>query len=338
MFDDKLRKGARQAVVNCMKIRPEDNVIIVGDSQSKMIMNALADASLEITKNVKLFYLEDYGKRPLRQLPKEIADAAGWSTATFYTASSMPGEKVSLRKPIIKLATAKKGSRQAHMPDVNVKIMKTGMLSDYAVIQKLSRRLYNLAKNAKEIKVVTDAGTFIVAEFSSKIKWIISDGDITKRVMRWGNLPSGEVYTSPLNVNGVFVVDGVLGDWLGPKYGSMERQPLKLTIKNSRVVNAECRNKKLLAEFNDYIRQDSNANRIGEFAIGTNIGLKKLIGEMLQDEKFPGIHMAVGDSYPEDTGSGWGSKAHCDAVISKATIVVDGKMIMKEGKFIYGVL
>ncbi|MBS3115476.1 aminopeptidase, partial [Candidatus Woesearchaeota archaeon] len=192
----------------------------------------------------------------------------------------MPGEKVSLRKPIIKLATAKKGSRQAHMPDVNVKIMKTGMLSDYAVIQKLSRRLYNLAKNAKEIKVVTDAGTFIVAEFSSKIKWIISDGDITKRVMRWGNLPSGEVYTSPLNVNGVFVVDGVLGDWLGPKYGSMERQPLKLTIKNSRVVNAECRNKKLLAEFNDYIRQDSNANRIGEFAIGTNIGLKKLIGEI----------------------------------------------------------
>ena len=81
------------------------------------------------------------------------------------------------------------------------------------------------------------------------------------------------------------------------------------------------------------MKQDKNASHIGEFAIGTNIGLKKIIGNLLQDEKFPGVHIAVGDSYPKETGSPFPSKAHLDMVILKTTIFVDDKKIMNKGKF-----
>ena len=39
---------------------------------------------------------------------------------------------------------------------------------------------------------------------------------------------------------------------------------------------------------------------------------KKIIGNLLQDEKFPSIHIATGCPYPEMTGAKWDSKAHCD--------------------------
>ena len=74
-------------------------------------------------------------------------------------------------------------------------------------------------------------------------------------------------------------------------------------------------------------------NRFGEFAIGTNVGLTQLIGNLLQDEKFPGVHLALGSPYPDKTGAEWDSKAHNDGILRNPTIAVDGRVIMKDGKF-----
>ena len=185
----------------------------------------------------------------------------------------------------------------------------------------------------RRAKVLTKKGTDLTATFSSKIKWLIADGNITNKETKWSNLPDGEVFTCVENINGKVIVDGSLGDYFD-KYKVIEKTPLILEIKNSRIIKLECENKKLEKEIKEYIKQDENADRIGEFAIGTNIGLKKLIGNLLQDEKFPGIHIAIGHGYPENTGSDWDSKAHLDVIIQKTTIIVDGKEIMKNGKFI----
>ena len=44
------------------------------------------------------------------------------------------------------------------------------------------------------------------------------------------------------------------------------------------------------AAFREYLQTDKESARAGEFAIGTNIGLTRLVGNLLQDEKFPGVH------------------------------------------------
>ena len=72
---------------------------------------------------------------------------------------------------------------------------------------------------------------------------------------------------------------------------------------------------------------------MGEFAIGTNIGLDRLVGNLLQDEESPGVHISIGHGYTERTGSGWQSEAHCHTVIQNTTIVADGRAIMEDGVF-----
>ncbi|MCK5408064.1 MAG: aminopeptidase, partial [Candidatus Krumholzibacteria bacterium] len=219
-----------------------------------------------------------------------------------------------------------------HMPGINDVLMTMGMSVDYAAVQEMSRKVYDIVSEAMSITVTNPAGTNMTAEFNADWRWKISDGMIIAE--DWSNLPDGEVFTCVKNVErGVIVIDGILGDYFSAKYGLIEDTPLTLEIEDSRVAGVSCANSALAAEFEEYIKQDENANRIGEFAVGTNIGLEKLVGNLLQDEKFPGIHIAVGHGYPEKTGSDWSSEAHCDAVLKNTTIIADGRTIMKDGKF-----
>jgi leucyl aminopeptidase (aminopeptidase T) len=80
--------------------------------------------------------------------------------------------------------------------------------------------------------------------------------------------------------------------------------------------------------------RDENSDRVGEFAIGTNIELKHVIGHILQDEKFPGIHIAFGNPYGEHTGAAWYSSTHIDVVGTRFDIWVDDQQIMRDGQFL----
>ena len=112
--------------------------------------------------------------------------------------------------------------------------------------------------------------------------------------------------------------------------------PVLIEIENGRAVREDirCDNERLLEELSEYIfENDANSNRVGEFAIGTNTGLRELIYNLLQDEKFPGVHIAFGSPIPAKTGAKWDSKAHVDGVIKTPTITVDGEVIMDKGRF-----
>jgi len=49
-----------------------------------------------------------------------------------------------------------------------------------------------------------------------------------------GNLPGGEVFTTPGEVNGTFVIDGVVGDYLCAKFGDLKANPLTIQVKANR--------------------------------------------------------------------------------------------------------
>jgi leucyl aminopeptidase (aminopeptidase T) len=59
-----------------------------------------------------------------------------------------------------------------------------------------------------------------------------------------------------------------------------------------------------------------------------------VIGNILQDEKIPGVHLAFGNPYGEHTGAPWFSSTHLDVVGRKFDIWVDDKPIMQNGQFI----
>ncbi|HIG52216.1 hypothetical protein CXT76_00830 [Candidatus Parvarchaeota archaeon] len=330
-----IKRGAIQAVKNCMQISEKDYVVIITDKATQKVASEIEKESKKITTRVKLFVLEDYGKRPLKKFPEEIKESLKNSTASFYMAEINKGEKNVLRKPLMKFSLTK--GRQAHMPNITAKLMRQGMNTDYKKIKKISKKVYKIVSKAKKIKVSTKKGTNLVATFNSKNDWIIADGDIKNSPVKLSNLPDGEVFTTPGEVNGTAVVDGCIGDYF-IKLGKL-KHPIIVKIKKNKVESIKTKNKSLEKKLRKYIKQDQNACKIGEFAIGTNIGLKKIVGNLLQDEKFPGIHIALGDCLGEFTkAKKCSSKAHLDMVITKTNIEVDGKEIMRNGKFIKSIL
>jgi leucyl aminopeptidase (aminopeptidase T) len=218
------------------------------------------------------------------------------------------------------------------MVNISREIMLEGMRADFLKIDELSQRLVERARKAERVSCKTRNGTDFVAELSPKLKWLKTSGIITKD--KWGNLPGGEIFTSPMNTNGVFVVDGVVGDYLCERYGDLKDNPLTIEVENNRIVNLHSDNKELRDDFRLYTSTDENSNRVGEFAVGTNTACTHIIGNILQDEKIPGIHIAFGHPYAEHTGQNWVSKTHIDCVGRDFDIWFDDEQVMARGKFL----
>jgi leucyl aminopeptidase (aminopeptidase T) len=99
-------------------------------------------------------------------------------------------------------------------------------------------------------------------------------------------------------------------------------------------VQAHSENKELRDEFWNYTHRDPNSDRVGEFAIGTNLACTRVVGNILQDEKIPGVHMAFGDPYGLHTGAQWTSTTHIDVVGRNFDIWADDRQIMCAGRFL----
>ena len=212
-----IEKGVKQAVENCLKVKAGENVVIITDAETMEIGSAIKTAIEKITTDVKFFVMEDFGARPI-DYPKAIDEAIKAADVSVYAAQGAEGELQTFRMQMLKAIEANHRLRHGHMIGITPEIMKDGMCSDYKEIQRISRLVYEKVKDASKIRVVTEKGDF-VAEFSPQLKWIISDGDIAPG--HWKNLPDGEVFTSPINVNGRIIIDGCLGDFFTEKYGSL---------------------------------------------------------------------------------------------------------------------
>jgi len=226
--------------------------------------------------------------------------------------------------------------RHAHMVNITPEIMTQGMRADFLAIDRLSQAVLDKVRAATYVRATTPAGTDIHAQLSPDYRWFKTSGIISTE--KWGNLPGGECFTAPAEVNGVFVVDGVVGDFLCARYGILRDHPLTINIEGNRITRATSENKALEKDFWNYTHTDANSDRVGEFAIGTNIGVDRVIGNILQDEKFPGIHIAFGDPYGAHTGAPWKSSTHIDVVGLEFSIWLgdaDGEeQIMRDGQFL----
>jgi len=328
-----IEEGVKQAVENCLKVKAGENVLIITDAETIKIGSAIKAAIEKIPAEVQFFVMEDFGKRPI-DYPKDIDQAVKAADVSVYAAQGAEGELQTFRMKMLKAIESNRRLRHGHMIGITPEIMKDGMCSDYKKIQRISRLVYEKVKNADKIRVVTEKGNDFVAEFSPQLEWIISDGNIAPG--QWMNLPDGEVFTSPVKVNGKIIIDGCLGDFFTEKYGSLKNTPVIIEVENGRALreSIRCDNNQLRQDFTKYLFEiDKNSNRIGEFAIGTNTGLTKLIYNLLQDEKFPSVHIAFGSPLPGKTGAKWDSKAHVDGMIKDPTIHVDGEVLMDKGQF-----
>ncbi len=330
VFDPELAPGARNAVRVCLRVEPSEKVTLIADEACLEIAASIAHEVRDAGARHRAFLLEELAPRPLMDMPPAILEDMESSDVSIFTVRAQANE-LKTRMQMTDVVNRRK-MRHAHMVNIDRRIMLEGMRADFRKVDELSVKVLDLASAASAIRASTRAGTDIRANFTRAYKWIKTSGIISPN--KWGNLPGGEVFTTPLEVNGVFVIDGVVGDYLCDKYGDLKDSPLTVTVKGNRLVEAESGNRALRDEFWRYTHTDENSDRVGEFAIGTNIGLHGVIGNILQDEKLPGIHMAFGNPYGAHTGADWYSSTHIDVVGREFDIWTDDRQIMAQGRFL----
>ena len=329
-FDPQLTPGARNAVQVCLRVLASEKVTVITDEVSLEIAAAIVHELEEIGCRYRTWVLEDVATRPVTDLPLAIAEDLETSQVSIFAVQAQTNELKS-RMQMTDVVNRKK-IRHAHMVNINKRIMLEGMRADFQKVDRLSVKVLETVRKAKQIRAKTPSGTDLVADLNPNYRWVKTSGIISTE--KWGNLPGGEVFTTPGEVNGVFVIDGVVGDYLCAKFGALKANPLTIEVKGNRLIEAHSANKELKDDFWAYTHKDENSNRVGEFAIGTNIELTDVIGEILQDEKYPGVHIAFGNPYGAHTGAEWFSSTHIDVVGRNFDIWVDGEQIMRSGQFL----
>jgi aminopeptidase len=333
-FPEGFIPGARNAVTTCLAIKPSEKVTLITDESCLAIAASLVSELDRIGCAWNAFVLEAEAVRPLTEMPAEVLEDMESSQVSIFAVVVQPNELHS-RMQMTDVVNRRR-MRHAHMVNITAEIMMQGMQADFLAIDRLSQAVLDKVREATYVRATTDAGTDIHAALSPEYKWFKTSGIISPE--KWGNLPGGECFTAPGEVNGVFVVDGVVGDFLCARYGILRKTPLTINIEGNRITKAVCANKDLERDFWAYTHTDENSDRVGEFAIGTNIGVERVIGNILQDEKFPGVHIAFGDPYGAHTGAPWKSSTHIDVVGLGFNIWLgdaDGEeQIMRDGEFL----
>jgi aminopeptidase len=145
------------------------------------------------------------------------------------------------------------------------------------------------------------------------------------------NFPDGEIFTGPQED----VTEGHVEFTYPAIFLGREVDGIALTFEKGRVVKASAKKgEDFLLKMLD---TDEGARTLGEFAIGTNNGIKEFTRNILFDEKLGGtIHLAVGASYP-DTGGRNKSAIHWDMICDMrdgGEIAVDGVPFYRSGEFL----
>ncbi|MGK0618293.1 aminopeptidase [Meiothermus cerbereus] len=176
-------------------------------------------------------------------------------------------------------------------------------------------------QKVKEIRIQAD-GTDLRLVVEGRT-WINSDG---KR-----NMPSGEVFTGPLEAS----AEGEVRFNLPTVVSGQRVEGVRLRFREGRVVEASAQTG------GEYLQRmleaDPGARYLGELGIGTNFGINRPTGLILYDEKIGGtVHLALGQSYPETGGSNT-SSIHWDLILDLrqgGRLLADGEVLQENGQFV----
>ena len=198
-------------------------------------------------------------------------------------------------------------------------------LVDYKKMGKAMAPLKKLMDKTDKVRIKGN-GTDLC--FSIKgLKAIVCDGAM--------NIPDGEIYTAPVRES----INGKIQFNTDTVYGGVFYSNVCLEFKGGKIVKAFSRanNDKLQKQ----LEVDAGARYMGEFAIGVNPYIRKEMMDILFDEKIAcSLHMAIGNSYNDETFNGNRSSVHWDLVLIQdkahggGEIWFDDVLVRKDGLFV----
>jgi len=319
-MDKELLNAAEIALKDCLKVKKDESLLIVTDTELNEIGVALREAAVALGLDpvlVEILPRERNGAEP----PAIVTEAMVKSDVVVAPTSKSLTHTEARRK------ACAAGARVATMPGITKETMVRCLNADYYRIAERTEKLAEILTTAELIHVTSPSGTDITLPIKG-IKAIPSTG-LFHEPGKFGNLPSGEAYMMPEEgkSSGVFVVDGSMAG-----IGNLEgKTPIKVRVENGMAVEitggpeADLLREKLAAV-------GEKAFNVAEFGVGTN-DAARIIGNILEDEKVMGtIHIALGNNM--SMGGTVDVPIHLDGIIKSPSFELDGKPIMKDGELL----
>ena len=324
---EKMAKSARTVIDTCMDLRRGENILIVCDSTTTEVGQALHDAASLRSDRVLLVVMPK-GRHHGEEPPTPVANLMRQQQVVIAPTRYSLTHTRAVRQAI------KDGSRVATMPGMTVEMFtEGGMSADFNIIKKNIGEMNNLLRRKRIVNVKSDSGSNVTLELNWR-EWKLDDNGICNRPRMLTNLPAGKIFTLPREgtMNGTIVIDG---SW----DSALVDEPVVLQIENGLVVDvkggtvaAQIRQTFGEAAKRLKAKDQENVWTIAEFGFGMNPNAR-LAGNVLEDEKKLGTaYFSIGDNTTLGGSAAVGIQV--PGVIRAPSVWLDETVLFENGTFV----
>jgi leucyl aminopeptidase (aminopeptidase T) len=306
---------AMRAIVNqCLAVKRDEDVLVLVDTATRAIGKSLREEARGAGADAVLAIMDERetdGTEP----PRSLAAALG--ACDVYIAPTTR----SLSHTTARKRASEGGVRGATMPGADADMLARVMAVDFELMASRSRAVATVLDEGRTAHISCPRGSDARLDLTGR-QATADDGDL-RAPGSFGNLPCGEGFIAPLTGDGRVVVAS-----LAPL--GISEEPATLEIMEGHVVQAQGG---LGPEYLQRLRaHGQSGTNLAELGVGTN-DRARLSGKVLEDEKILGtVHVAFGASAA--IGGTVSVPIHLDAVVLDASLEVDGKAVLEEGRFV----
>ena len=309
-----LERATETVVGPCLGVQPGEDVVIVVDTTTEAIGDALRRAVTAVGGEPVVTVMEP---RAVDGEEPPAAVAAALAAARVFVAPTSR----SLSHPRARTAASEAGARGATLPGVTEDMLARLMATDFPLMAARSRAVADLLTGASEARVTCPRGSDFRVDLSGR-EGIADDGALWEPGA-FGNLPCGEGFISPLSGEGTLYAATLA------TFG-LPDAPVRLTVEDGRLADAAGEWGARFAGLLDAAGADGR--NLAELGVGTNVRAT-LTGLILEDEKMLGtVHVAFGAS--AGIGGTVAVPVHLDCLVEDATLDVGGTRVLDAGRFV----
>jgi 2,5-dihydroxypyridine 5,6-dioxygenase len=188
-------------------------------------------------------------------------------------------------------------------------------------------------KESKRIRLTSDLGTDLEIVEPGR-PWSYFVGYIEKPDHIFDAVGMSGVFQYPKvgRVNGTAVVDGLM---MTPPPAFVPKEPVKFTVKDSRIVGIEGGTDARNVEAFFASVNDPNSYLFAHLGFGLDPRIGKAVTTIDAESREGQIDIAFGSSVLPIGGGDVAAKVHCDMLLMDASLIVDDKLIIDKGKILY---
>jgi leucyl aminopeptidase (aminopeptidase T) len=309
-----LAQAMRTVVHQCLAVKRDEDVLVLVDDATAEIGEALREEAGRVGADAVLAVMDERATDGTDPPPTVAAALAACDVFIAPTSRSLSHTTARKR-------ATDGGVRGATMPGADADMLARVMAVDFEQMGARSWAVANLLEEGSTAHITCPRGSDARLDLTGRHS-TSDDGDL-RAPGSFGNLPCGEGFIAPVTGEGRVVVAS-----LAPL--GISDEPATLEMREGRIVAAQGG---LGPEYLELLKKHGEAGtNLAELGVGTN-DRARLSGKVLEDEKILGtIHVAFGAS--AGIGGTVSVPIHLDAVVLEASLEIDGKAVLDEGRFV----